>query len=324
MIRWSHPARDVPLPAPLHAHAVERSPLTASASTAELERLVLPGGRTLVSKRFSPAVDWMMRMTHDSGRAAELWVDGVMDRCPPDVDPALVRIEDEDGDAWRLYMDEVSFHPAGTRFSPADIRLLLQRLAALHETFWGERVDGLCSLHDLLSLLAPKTIEAAADNVAFLEAVRRGWEIFAELAPADVADVVLRLLDDPSPLVRELEAQGTTLIHSDVHFGNAVLLPDRLVLVDWALACQAPPTVELTWFLDQSFAFLDATHDEVVDAFVAAERGRVTPSMLDVACLGELLNAGWQCIHWVDRDPDGLHRASFDWFVARARRGTSA
>lgn len=238
MIRWSHPKRDLALGAPLREHAVDREPIAAGASTAMLERLTLPGGR-VVAKHVSPELDWMMRATHDTGRAAQLWVDGTMSRCPPQIDPALIRIEDDGAGGWWLYMEDVRFHPRDVRFRRADARRVLDALAALHAEFWNEQVPGLCELGDLLTLLAPKTL--VGSDSGFLSFVRGGWERFVELAPSDVADAVLALLDDPSPLVRELVRGGTTLLHSDVHFGNAVLEPDRLVLIDWTLACQAHP-----------------------------------------------------------------------------------
>jgi hypothetical protein len=318
VIRWSHPDRDPGLPAPLRDHAVAREPIEAGASTAMLERLTLPDGRVLVAKHVTPELDWMMRATRDTGRAARLWVDGTMTRCPPVIDPALVRIEDDGKGAWRLYMQHLQFHPRGTRFSRADARRVLEALAALHAGFWDEEVPALCALGDLLTLLAPETI--AVDDNAFRAFVRGGWETFAELAPCDVGDTVFALLGDPSPLVRELSARGATLLHSDVHFGNAVLEPDRLVLIDWTLAAQGPPAVDFAWFLDQSFQLVDATHDELVDDFLAAEGGRVTQDDVDRACLAQLLSAGWQCRQWIDGEDRAVQQANFDWFVRRARR----
>ena len=318
MIRWSHPERDVDLPAPLRDHAVSREPLQAGASTAALERLVLPDGRRLVAKHVTPELDWMMRATNDSGRAAELWVSGAMDRLPPAIDPALVRIED----GWYLYMDEVPFHRRGARFSAHDVARVLGALADLHAAYWDAPPAGLCRLGDLLTLLAPDRVVEA--DPGFAEFVRGGWELFPEQVPDDVADAVLALLADPSPLVAELEGHGMTLLHSDPHFGNAALLPDRLVLIDWSLAAAGPPTVDFAWFLDQSFSFLDAAHDDVVELFVRAENGRVTEGMLDAACLAQLVNTGWQVRHWLDGEESAAHRANLAWFVARARRFLSA
>jgi thiamine kinase-like enzyme len=182
-------------------------------------------------------------------------------------------------------------------------------------------VPGLCKLHDLLMLTAPKTV-AQYDN-EFAAFVQGGWEVFADIVPRELADAVLALLDDPTPLVRELESQGTTLVHSDPHFGNAALMPDRLVLLDWTLAAQAPPAIDFVWFFDQSFKLLDATMEEVVDEFVRAERGRVRAEMLDHACLAELVISGWQVRHWIDRDDRPEREANLNQFVSRAVRASS-
>jgi hypothetical protein len=318
VIRWSHPDRDVDLPAPLREHAVAREPIEAGASTAMLERLTLPDGQVIVAKHVTPALDWMMRATHDTGRAAELWVNGTMARCPRAIDPALVRIEDDGSGAWRLYMEEVRFHPPATRFTRADARRVLDALAELHAEFWGEEVPGLASLGDLLTLLAPGRI--AHDDTDLLAFVLGGWETFAEIAPPDIRDTVFALLEEPAPLVGALADGGTTMLHSDVHFGNAVLEPERLVLIDWTLAAQGPPAVDFTWFLDQSFQLIAATHDELVEEFLRAERGRVTQRDVDRGCLAQLLSAGCQCRQWVAGAERELHRANFDWFVSRARR----
>jgi hypothetical protein len=314
VIRWSHPERDSDLPAPLREHAVTREPIQAGASTAALERLVLPGGRRLISKHLTPELDWMMRATNDSGRAAELWVSGAMDRLPSAIDPALVRIED----GWYLYMEEVVFARRGTRFAPEQIERVLSALAEMHAVYWEEPPGGLCSLGDLLTLLAPERVAAA--DPGFSDFVRGGWELFREHVPPDLADAVFSLLADPSTLVAELEQHGMTLLHSDPHFGNAALLPDRLVLIDWSLAAAGPPAIDFVWFLDQSFAMLDASHDEAVELFLRAENGRVQDVMLDAACLAQLVNTGWQVRHWRDGDNAAAHQANLDWFASRALR----
>jgi hypothetical protein len=320
MIRWSHPQRDVALPAPLREQAVERESIQAGASTANLERLTLPDGARVVAKHVSARRDWMMRATGDTGRAAELWVGGAMRRCPATIDPALVRIEDDGEGGWFLYMQEVPFHRRDVRFQADDVARLLGALADLHTAFWGDPPPGLCSLSDLFTILRPDRIVGA--DPAFAALVRGGWERFAEVAPVDVAEAVTALLAEPAPVVAALERHGTTLLHADVHFGNAVLLPDRLVLVDWTLASAGPPAVDFTWFLDQSCSYLDVDHDDAVELFLAAEGGRVDEDLLDIACVGQLLNSGWQVHEWLDAEAARpVQEQNFDWFVKHARRG---
>jgi hypothetical protein len=322
VIRWSHPALDLAAAAPLAAHAVSSEQIDAGASSAILRRLRFADGSTLVAKHVTPELDWMMRVTGDTGRAARLWIDGTMDRLPREIDPALVRIEDDDAGGFVLYMRDVRFHPRSLRFDAREVDRILGALAALHAAFWGEQVPGLCSLAELLTLLAPAHV-GRIEVRDFAEAVRAGWEAFAEVAPPDVADAVLSLVADPAPLVERLDATGTTLLHADPHFGNAVLEHDGLVLIDWTLATQGPPAVDFAWFLDHSIHLIDATHDDVAATFLRAERGRVSREALDLGLLSELLSTGWECGQWRD-DNRAERSASFDWFVAGARRALAA
>lgn len=62
--------------------------------------------------------------------------------------------------------------------------------------------------------------------------VARGWEYFAEIAPADIAAEVFGVLDDPEPLADELRRGGSTLIHGDLWLVNVALPPRGVVLLD--------------------------------------------------------------------------------------------
>ena len=322
MIRFSDVTRDVGWPEPLVDHAARREPIENGTSGAVLERLFLPDGRVLVAKYISPRLDWMMRLTRDRGRAAELWTSGTMQRCPPQIDAAIVRIEDDGGDGWWIYMDDIAplFAPAGTRFSRAEALRLLEALGALHAEFWLEQVPGLAALEDLLALCSPATARANPESWFHEFVVLPGWEAFAEVAPSDVAEAVFALLDDPAPFAREVERGGTTLTHSDPHFGNAAIAPARIALIDWSLAAQTAPAVDFAWFVDQSQRLVDATHDELAEEFLRIEGDRASPELLDLALLAELGLAGWQVRDWVDARDRDARQAGFDWLVGRARR----
>ena len=73
------------LAARLLDNAVERKPIGEGQgySGAKLERVVLADSTVLVVKRISQEYDLAMKLTHDTGRAARLWVSGVLDRLPP-------------------------------------------------------------------------------------------------------------------------------------------------------------------------------------------------------------------------------------------------
>lgn len=295
----------------------------AGASGARLSHLSLDDGRQLVLKEIHPDWDWMMGATSDTGRAAELWASGAMDRCPPSIDPAIVAIE-RAGGGWRLYMRDVSadFLRSGTRVPHAQARQVLAALSDLHAAFWNRPVSGLCRLVDLLRLAAPATIERlGAESHPFLAAADAGWRRLDEFVPADVSAAVREILRDPEPLANALEAEGCTLVHSDPHFGNIAPLADRIVLLDWSLAAWAPPAVDLAWFLDASAEHIDAAPDALLDDFRALEGDRHSDAALDLAMLAQVVLSGWAYAERADRmGGKGLER-HLGWWTERARAG---
>lgn len=316
----------------------ERAPLgEPGASGATLERIHLADGRTLVRKAFSADADWMMRATHDPGRAATLWISGAMDRLPPEIDPAIVRIERDPSSraGWVLYLEDVSQHfiRRDSVVDAAESRRLLDALASMHAAYWSEDsstrphpglVD-LASLADLVRLASPATVAAeAASNHPFIGILRSGWEAFDELAPPDVGSAVHGLLNDPRPLADALVADGATVIHADPHYGNIAPAPDRFYVLDWGLASWGPPAVDFAWWLDQSSRLLEPGRDALIEAFIAAEGSRHRDSTLALALLAELVLAGWQydgALRAPHEDARTARRADFDWWVAAARRG---
>src|SRR5205823_9569798 len=102
--------------------------------------------------------------------------------------------------------------------------------------------------------------------------VGRGWELFADVAPADVAAVVLRLLDDPSALVGALSGCPATLVHGDAKLPNLGFAAQRVVAIDWGTATGiAPAGVEWAWYLATSASRIAATREEIVDDIRTAE-----------------------------------------------------
>jgi hypothetical protein len=314
-------------PGDLAATAVARAPLTAEgASGATLERLTFSDGSVLILKTFSAARDWMMRATHDTGRAAELWVSGAMDRLPAVIDPGIVRIELDD-QRWRLYLVDVSGHflRARTRVTPAEVKRFLRATAEMHAAFWGADVPGLASIEDLLGLASPATVarEEGRDS-PFLAMVRDGWTALDELVPADVGRAVHRIHDDPRPLARAMAEHGTTLVHADLHYGNVAPAPDRFYVIDWGLATAGPSAIDVAWYLDQSAAFIEASREDVLEAFAEAEGPPHDERTLRLALLAELVLSGWQyrvALDGADESRRLGRRSDLAWWVARAREG---
>ena len=259
-------------------------------SGALIQRLTFEDGTTLVVKSMSREWDWMMRATRDKGRAALLWTTGVMDRLPPEIDPLIVRIERE-GPVFRLYMRDLGPLVKTKRDLPAESKQMLPAMIHLHEAFWGTPVEGLCTLPDLLAAVSPAVLrEHGTDE--WRELMDKGWAAFESVVPRDIVDVVVRVRDDPAVFAAGLEAEGCTLIHADLHPGNAAVVGDRVMIFDWSLATWAPPAVDFAWFLAHSFIPVDQ-RDGMIDAFRELEGERHSPRALDLSAIAQLVNEGW-------------------------------
>jgi hypothetical protein len=235
---------------------VEHQPLiSAGWSGNSLERLALADGRRLIAKRIVPGSDWIDRHTKDEGREALLFTSGVLDRMPRTIDHAIVAAE-RDGDAWWVAMRDVSASllPDGKRLSREEHRRVLAAVNSMWGEFWGEPPH-VCALQDCFELFSPAIAEAERDGLDLVpKQYEVFWEAFADAVDSDEAGAVLALLKDPGPLVAELEARGTTLIHADIRDEQIGLDGDRLILLDWGRATQGHPVVDFFW----SICHLDA------------------------------------------------------------------
>jgi hypothetical protein len=291
-----------------------------------LERLVLADGRRLVAKRIVPGTNWIDRHTKDDGREALLFTSGVLGRMPDAIDHAVIAAE-RDGDAWWVVMRDVSasLWPDGGRLSREEHRRILRAANLMWEEFWGERVANLCSLYDCFRLFTPVIAEEERDSLDLLpKQYEAFWEAFAQAVDADVAEPLLALLEDPAPLVAELEACGTTLIHADIRDEQIGLDGDRLILLDWGRASQGHPVVDFFWSICHNAWRIDATHDDLVEDFRRARGERDDPRALELGVIAGLLMYGWVFGHGAAWHPDAAERdwarGELNWWVPRARR----
>jgi hypothetical protein len=311
------------------AGAVRREPLAATdgRSGSLLERVVLAGGETLVVKHTSAASDWIARATgDDGGRVATLWSSGLLRRVPEAIEHAILAVE-RDGDGWVVVMRDMApaLLPDAARLSRAASRRVLEAAAALHATFGDQPpLPPLCSLADRYGFLSPATARREAggpDEIPKLLA--RGWERLPELLPADVAEAVLAVAERPAWFAAELARFPTTLIHGDLKFGNVGFLGERVVLVDWGTQTGwAPPAVEAVWYLAVNHSRIDASREQVLDDFRAAEGERHDEDALRLALLGGLVHLGWDKALHATGHPDpavrARERADLAWWTARA------
>jgi hypothetical protein len=312
----------------LLAGVVSREPLAVAdgRSGSLLERVTLAGGETLVVKHVRDGGDWIMRASHDHGRAAELWSSGVLARVPEVIDHAVLGAEQVAG-GWVVIMRDVSaaLVPDHARISRADSRRVLEAAAALHAAFADGPPLRLCPLADRYGFLSPATARreaGGADEVPGL--IGRGWERFAEVAPADVAGPVLAVAERPERFAAALSAFPSTLVQGDLKLGNLGFTGDRVVMLDWGTQTGwAPAAVEVAWYLAINWSRIDATREQVLDDFRAAEGGRHDEDALRLALLGGLVQLGWDKALHASGHPDPAIRAreaaDLAWWADRAR-----
>jgi hypothetical protein len=245
---------------------------------------------------------------------------------PHAIDHAVVAAE-LDGEAWWVVMRDVSASllPDNKRLSREEHTRILEAANLMWEEFWGERVPHLCPLHDCFHLFSPVIAEAERDGLDLLpKQYEVFWEAFAEAVDRDVAEPVLALLEDPAPLVAELEARGTTLIHADIRDEQIGLDGDRLILLDWGRASQGHPVVDFFWSICHNAWRIDATHDELVEDFRHARGERDDPRALELGVIAGLVMYGWVFGHSAAYHPDPAEREwarhELGWWVPRARR----
>jgi hypothetical protein len=307
---------------------VRREPLAAAdgRSGSLLERVVLADGRTLVVKHVLDGGDWIMRATADHGRAATLWSQGVLARVPETIDHAVVGAEQVEG-GWVVIMRDVSPYlvPDHSRIGRGDSRRVLEAAAALHAAFADDPPLQLCSLADRYGFLSPATARreaGGADEVPRL--IGRGWERFAEVAPAEVAGPVLAVLERPASLAAGLSRYPSTLVQGDLKLGNLGFAGDRVVMLDWGTQTGwAPAAVEVAWYLAINWSRIDATREQVLDDFRAAEGDRHDEDALRLALLGGLVQLGWdKALHasgHADPAVRAREAADLSWWCDRAR-----
>ena len=153
--------------------------------------------------------------------------------------------------------------------------------------------------------------------------ILRGWDLFASIAPADVAEVVLAVVDKPELLARPLAARPMTLIHGDLSLANVAVEEHQMTLLDWGLTTIAPPAIELAWFLLDHVSQIDASHEQIITDFGEESGDRADPVALKLALLAGLVELGWHKALNATTHPDPAFQSSerkdLEWWYQRAR-----
>lgn len=313
----------------LRDHIVERTPMPDNdgASGATLEHARLDDGTTLVLKTFDPERDLTMSIP---GRTVpmdvELWRTGTLDRLPPASGHAVRDAWQEEG-RWVVAMIDVGARLLSyeTRFSRDQCRRLLAAAVSLHDVFRGEAPPILMAAEQRLCLFAPSVMARYAGGENPLPAwCLAGWEAFDTLAPADVRDLVRRIQAEPALLTGPLRRRGgETLLHGDFWTPNLAPGPDRVIVIDWALATLGPPVLEFTSFLVGCAGQVEATLEQILDDLRGLWGDAHDDVLLQAGLVFGVVEMGWNLGWYLAHDPSPAAQATFDWWVQAARAGVA-
>lgn len=305
---------------------VERVALSehAGLSGAPLERVRLADGRSLIVKRFTAETDITLALTGgEVGWEHVLWHSGALKQLPIGVNHAIVDSWVENGETVIVMRD------LGTKMLTWENRLdaarctwLVEHVGRLHRHFLGHPPDGLAPLDQVLSLFSPNRIKDHA-HLQLIELALRGWEIFEDTVPTDVAAPVLRLLDDIAPLTKGLQSRPLTLVHGDLATVNMAFELDDLVLIDWAMPTAAPGALDLSRFIAGCSSVVDLSREEMLAVYQRAAGPAYDETAMRLALLAALVWLGWNKALDAAEHPDpaikAREKADLDWWVIQAR-----
>ncbi|MGH9121789.1 MAG: hypothetical protein ACRDYC_07560 [Acidimicrobiales bacterium] len=201
----------------------------------------------------------------------------------------------------------------------------LDHMAELHARFWGWSDDiGLTPLRDRYLVFSPAVAEAERARGSHLVVpaiMAEGWRLLPDVAPR-LAEPVLSLLEDPSPLVDALGDVPHTFVHGDWKAANLGSQPGgRTILLDWGeVPGEASPLADLAWYLALNTARQPQSKDETIASYRhALEACGVRCEgwwdlALDLELLATTVHFGWE------KALGGIG-PELDWWTGRALRG---
>jgi hypothetical protein len=216
----------------------------------------------------------------------------------PDAVPPVVATEDEEG--WLLVedigSDWIGDLPEVDR--PAGLRRGAEAIVRMQEAFGRDSA----AIAALLGAGAPHRPLTTLANGVEAAIGPGGAAVEGGLEP----DRAARVLDAIRGSVAAVERIGfpETVVHGDFHSGNAAIVDDRVVIIDWSDAAIGCPAVDLvTWIAwsEDHPAEVAAATDAWVEAWApAVDVGRLRECVDDVLIVG----AAYQLVSY-----DGIRRA---------------
>ncbi|WP_353808124.1 phosphotransferase [Agromyces sp. SYSU T00194] len=281
--------------------------------------------------------DWLAMITADDRhRAVTVWSEGVIDRMPPEVDAAVIACADWD-DGYAVLMPNLhsDLLAPGVPMSVRGFDALLDAMAAMHATFWGDpalpdEALGLCSAEAFLSHTSPGR---AAEHRRRLDSwvfdlIDEGWDRLPAIMDPALVRELRALNDDPAPITAALQAGPSTLVHSDIRPANVAIgrrggVP-RVSFIDWGRPLATVSSIDLGYLLGWTALERPYPVEEAVRRYDARLRQRLGErvdvssweSVRDIGILGGLLNTiCFQALsaHGDDRPAAAQARALTEW-----------
>ncbi|MBV9099840.1 MAG: phosphotransferase [Candidatus Dormibacteraeota bacterium] len=283
-------------------------------------------GAAVVLKYVSVDDDWIMRAAGDLDcRLLRLLASDIPGRLPGCIDTAVIAVAPYmsragHGGAALLMRDVGAWMvPTGSdAIEVASNERFMGNMARMHAALWGYRDTlELLPLAHHYTFLTPvmAALEAArggSDPVP--RAVAEGWTALQRIEPR-MASTLGDLARDPGPLVGALQDSPRTFIHADWKLGNLGEHPDgRTILLDWDRCGEAPPLLDLAWYLAVNCDRLPVSKEKTIALYRSAleqqgiETGAWWERQLALALTGAALQLCWAKVHdavelgwWRDR-----------------------
>ncbi|HNB50962.1 MAG TPA: phosphotransferase [Anaerolineales bacterium] len=208
----------------------------------------------LVLKRMSIASDWVMFATNDHQcRSIKLWQYGLLDQLRPHLEHKIVACA-RDGDNWAILMDDLTGKVFlwGQPFPSALMPTFLDALATVHATFWNDpRLQdsrlGIVNINQVLEIV-PKARKYTGNSLGVIpEWIRTGWGVMRDLLAPEVYTQMVRLFENPQPLIQAVRRYPTTLLHGDFRKEN-LGHNGKPIFLDWQTATCSLMILDLAWF----------------------------------------------------------------------------
>ncbi len=295
-------------------------------SGARFERVVIAGER-FVLKYQDPRDDWLLRATGDPGvRYVRLWENGLLERLPDVIDPAVVAAA-FDGTMGMILLRDVTDQllTPGQPFALEEHARFLDNMAAMHAALWGWHDDvGLTPLATRYRIFSPAVAKAEAElgsSAAVPKFMADGWNRLPAVSPS-LAELVMPLLGDPAPLITALGHVPHTLVHGDWKAANiGSHLDGRTVLLDFGeVSGEASPIADLSWYLALNADLLPEAKDGAMSTYRAAleahgvDTGEWWDRAVALEMLGTMVQFGWE-------KALGGRGPELAWWEARAAAG---